>query len=204
MIKASTLAALRLVLGLLPVAAIGRQLAIRVQAGFSVLNFFSYFANCRNLFAALVLLAGAAWAGTARPPSARQALFRYASVVNMTIVGIVFAVLLRDVELGALLPWVNTVVHSVMPVAVVLEWLLAPPARRLGARQWLACQLFPFAYRIYVLLRGAATDWYPYPFLDPARLGGYAGIDPYGIGIAVAFFAVGWALAAPSRGLRQS
>lgn len=204
MIKPPTLAAPRLALGLLPLVAIGRQLVIHVQAGFSVLNFFSYFTNLSNLFAALVLLAGAVWAATARAPSARQDLLRYAAVVNMTIVGIVFAVLLRDVDLGALLPWVNTIVHSIMPVAVVLEWLLAPPATRLGARHLLVCQVFPFAYLIYVLLRGAATGWYPYPFLDPAHVGGYAGVVPYAIGIAVAFFVAGWALAVLGRGLRRS
>jgi hypothetical protein len=198
------LAALRLALGLLPLVAIGRQLVLHVQAGFSVLNFFSYFTNLSNLFAALVLLAGAFWAGTARAPSARQDLLRYASAVNMTIVGLVFAVLLRDVDLGALLPWVNTVVHYVMPIAVVLEWLLAPPATRLGVRQWLVCLIFPFAYLVYVLLRGAATGWYPYPFLDPARVGGHAGVVPYAIGIAVAFFVASWALAAPSRGMQRS
>ena len=198
------LAALRFTLGLLPLVAVGRQLAIHVQAGFSVLNFFSYFTNLSNLFAALVLLAGAVWSGTARAPSARQDLLRFASAINMAIVGLVFALLLRDVDLGALLPWVNTVVHYIMPVAVVIEWLLVPPATRIGARQWLVCLMFPGAYLIYVLLRGAATGWYPYPFLDPAGVGGYAGVVPYAIGIAVAFFFASWVLAAPSRGLYRS
>jgi hypothetical protein len=29
---------------------------------------------------------------------------------------------------------------------------------------WLA---FPVLWLVYTLIRGAVTDWYPYPFLDP-------------------------------------
>lgn len=45
----------------------------------------------------------------------------------MALVGIVFGALLRDVDLGDLLPWVNTVHHYIMPVVVVLDWLYQPP-----------------------------------------------------------------------------
>jgi len=45
----------------------------------------------------------------------------------MAIVGIVYGILLRDEDLGALLPWINVVLHYVMPVVVVLDWLYQPP-----------------------------------------------------------------------------
>lgn len=182
----------RLTLALLALAAIGQQLVIHVRAAYSVPNFFSYFTNLSNLFAALVLLLGARGGG-GRPAGD---LVRYVSAVNMAVVGLVFAVLLRDVDLGTLLPWVNTVLHVVMPVAVVLDWLAFPPATRLPLKRALCVLVFPALYLAYTMVRGAITDWYPYPFLDPARIGGPGPVAAYALGIAATFLLVGWALRA--------
>lgn len=190
------LALARLALALLALAAIGQQLAVHVRAEYSVLNFFSYFTNLSNLFAALVLLASLR-AGGGRLGSSGFA--RYVSAVNMAVVGLVFAVLLRDVDLGALLPWVNVVLHVVMPIAVVLDWLLFPPADRPRPRQALWILAFPATYLAYVLARGAVTGWYPYPFLDPARAGGPGAVAGYAAGIAATFLLTGSALRAAGR-----
>jgi hypothetical protein len=188
------LTAVRLVLALLTFAAIGTQFAIQVRLGLSVVNFFSYFTNLSNLFAAIILGFGAFQLAAQRAPSASHDLLRTVAALNMAVVGIVFTALLRDVDLGGLLPWVNTVLHDIMPVAVVLEWFLYPPRTRLGARQLLLCQAFPLLYLAYVLLRGAITGWYPYPFLNPAVAGGYSNVSLYALGIAAVFFLVGWLL----------
>jgi len=108
----------------------------------------------------------------------------------MAIVGIVFSVLLRNVDLGSLLPWVNFVAHYLMPCVVVADWLLQPASRR-GARRLGLILVVPLIYLAYVLLRGSATGWYPYPFLDPANVGGYAGIAAYALGITATFLVVG-------------
>jgi hypothetical protein len=181
----------RVVLALVTLVAIGQQLTLHVGASYSALNFFSYFTNLSNLFAAFVLLLSVFF-GKEKSPD----FVRYISTVNMTIVGLVFAVLLRDVDLGALLPWVNSVLHYIMPVAIVLDWLLWPPASRLGPRSVFLAMSFPCAYLLYVILRGADTGWYPYPFLNPANGGGYSGVAAYAFGIAAAFVLAAWALLA--------
>ncbi|MEP7281740.1 MAG: Pr6Pr family membrane protein [Rubrivivax sp.] len=180
----------RLTLALVALAAIGWQLVLHVGASYSVLNFFSYFTNLSNLFAVLVLLLSVVSGGSARD------LARYLSAVNMAVVGIVFAVLLRDVDLGALRPWVNVVLHIVMPVAVVLDWLLRPPTAALTAKHVRLALVFPALYLVYVLVRGAATGWYPYPFLDPAHVGGYGVVAAYAVGIFATFLLASWALLA--------
>lgn len=56
---------------------------------------------------------------------------------------------------------------QVGPVVIVLDWLVAPPARRPSiatAASWLA---FPVVRLVYTSVRAAVVDWYPYPFLDP-------------------------------------
>lgn len=189
------LPALRLGFALLACIAIGWQLKIHVQLGFSVVNFFSYFTNLSNLLAAGVLFMAAAFdAGNWRASRERIDQLRALSVVNMTLVGIVYVVLLRDVDLGALLPWINFVLHYVMPCVVLLDWFIDPPAKKLGAKQLLLMQIFAAAYLIYVLVRGKSIGWYPYPFLDPDNVGGYGGVAAYAIGIALTFLMVGWLL----------
>lgn len=194
MTKRSMLIALRLFFGVLTLIAVVKQFAVHTQMGFSVVNFFSYFTILSNLFAGIVLIFGAFQLITHRQPSASTDLIRGMAVVNMALVGIVFSVLLRDVELGYLLPWINTVHHDIMPIAVVLEWLLQPPRTKLGARHLLLCQVFPLLYLVYVLVRGAIVGWYPYPFLNPANVGGYGGVVAYVIGIVVVFVIAGWLL----------
>ena len=62
-----------------------------------------------------------------------------------------------------------------MPVVLVADWLIDPPRHRLSFRIGLAWLLYPLAYLVYTLIRGARVDWYPYPFLDVSRHG-YGGV----------------------------
>lgn len=184
--------ALRLLLGLLTLVAIASQLAIHVRMGANVINFFSYFTNLSNLLAAGVLLLTA----SSQAVPAWTDRVRAISAMNMAVVGIVFTLLLRNEDLGALQPWVNFVLHDLMPCAVVLDWLLDPPSTRLGSRDLMQFLVFPAVYLAYSLLRGAQTGWYPYPFLSPSRVDGYGGVAVYAVGITVIFVVVGWALVA--------
>lgn len=182
-------ALLRVLLALVALTAMGQQLILHIDAAYSALNFFSYFTNLSNLFAAVALLLSV-FPGRGKS----RDLIRYVSAVNMTVVGLVFAVLLRNVDLGALLPWVNYVLHYLMPVAVVLDWWVKPPASGLNSKNLLLALAFPSAYLAYVIVRGAHTGWYPYPFLNPVQVGGYGGVATYAIGIAATFVLAAWAL----------
>ena len=183
-------AVLRLAFALLTFVAIAWQLKLHIAASADVVNFFSYFTNLANLLAAAMLVVAAL--PVARGPAID--LMRGIAVVAIALVGLVFGALLRDADLGALLPWINAVLHYVMPCVVVIDWLLDPPRSRLGARQLLIALAFPTLYLAYALVRGASTGWYPYPFLNPAKVAGYGGVAAYALGIAVAFVLVGWTL----------
>ncbi len=90
-------------------------------------NFFSFFTIQSNLVAAVALLVVGLRAS--RPRSLRLEALRGASTLYMAITGVVFAVLLSNIQedLQLTLPWVNTVLHQVMPIVLVLDWLLDPP-----------------------------------------------------------------------------
>ncbi len=183
----------RLFFGLLTLAAIGTQLTIHVQHGFSLVNFFSYFTNLSNIFAAVVLILGAFYLTQHREPTATDDIIRGAAVVSMALVGIVFSTLLRDEDLGSLLPWVNIVLHYIMPIVVVLDWLYQPPKTKLVVTQTWFWLIFPFLYLVYSVIRGSIVGFYAYPFFNPAKVGGY-GVALYCLGIMVVFFILSWLL----------
>ncbi len=202
--KRSILIVARLFFSLVTLAAIGVQLTLHIQGGLNVLNFFSYFTNLSNLFAAVVMLMGAAYLIRRREPTPKDDLVRGSSVAGMVVVGVVFSVLLREEDLGSLLPWVNTVLHFIMPIAVVIDWLYQPPKANLALGQIQYWLVFPLIYLGYTLARGAIIGWYPYPFLNPANVGGYVGVFLYGLAIVLLFLVASWVLITLGNRLRRN
>lgn len=187
----------RMFFGALTLVAVGAQLVIHIQHNFSVLNFFSYFTNLSNIFASIVFIVGAVYLLEHREPTPAEDIIRGASVVAMAIVGIVFSALLQDTDLGTLAPWVNVVVHYIMPIAVVVDWLYQSPKSRLSLKQLPYWLIYPLLYLVYTLIRGPIAKFYPYPFLNPNpdpvqhTAGSYGGVALYCIAIFVAFLVVG-------------
>ena len=99
MIRGRPLALARLAFGLLTIVAIVAQYAHRENpSAFYTTNFFSFFTNESNLFAAGLLLYGAyrglRWGEQAS--SSAYDLLRGAAVIYMTITGVVFVLLLSS------------------------------------------------------------------------------------------------------------
>jgi hypothetical protein len=186
----NVLAGLRLLFAVATLTAIGIQLGIHIGHGFSVLNFFSYFTNLSNIFASVMLIVAALYLLRRKELGPVGQVIRCSSVVCMALVGIVFSALLRDVDLGSLLPWINVLLHYVMPVIVVVDWLVQSPPRPVKFRSLWIAVLIPIAYLAYSMIRGAAINWYAYPFLNPNTSGGYGAVALTCVIIAVAFFAV--------------
>jgi hypothetical protein len=175
--------AYRLGFAALTVAAIAVQAAdLNARGVLVVENFFSYFTIQSNLIAVAVFVVGAARWRTR--PTRLWELVRGASVVHMTITLIVFAVLLSGTDVDTALPWVDTVLHRIMPLAVIADWLIDRPRHPIPFRTSLRWTTFPLAWLAYTLVRGAIVGWYPYPFLDPAR-GGYGSVAGYVVAILV-------------------
>jgi len=154
------------------------------------LNFFSFFTIESNVIAVLALALAAAYGWRGALPRWLH-FVRGAATIYMTITGITYSLLLRDVEVDTAVPWVNLVLHYVLPVVLVIDWLVdLPPFRiRLGAALvWL---VFPVLYLVYSLVRGPFADWYPYPFLDP-RPEGYGPVAVMSVAIAIGGFLFAW------------
>lgn len=174
MSRTTVIAAYRAFFGALGAAAIVTQLADLAGKGvLNPVNFFSYFTILSNTFAVVVLLAGATLWRLQRSPASD--MVRGAAVLYMTITLIVFALLLSGTDVDTAIPWVNAVVHQLLPVVMIADWLIDPPQTRLTIRQGLAWLIPPLVWIAYTMIRGPIAGWYPYPFLDPAN-GGYASV----------------------------
>lgn len=194
--KYEWLAVYRLFFGVLAVVAIVAQLASSMSdADFSLVNFFSFFTIQSNILAAgLFLTVGAAMLLGARKGSLHLAMFRGAATLYMLMTGIIYALLLSGLEVQLTLPWVNVVLHYIMPVAVMMDWLIATPRYKIPYKFALLWLIFPILYALYSLVRGFFTEWYPYPFLDPL-LTGYANIIAVSVGIVLGAAGLTWLLA---------
>ncbi len=165
-------------------------------------NLFSYFTVESNLIAAAVFVL-AAIAITRKKPFGDW--FRYVrggAVLYMLVTGIVYATLLQnnpDANPALGFDWKNFVLHQLGPLFIIAWWLLWPSAKAISAREawwWLA---FPVVWIAYTLIRASATGWYPYPFLNPDKVGGWSGVTVYIIGITVGFLILSQGLAWVSR-----
>lgn len=170
--------------GLLGLGAVTQEIVTLIDRGtFNFINFYSYFTNQSNTYAGIMLLISAffIWKGIKSP---NLALFRGAASLYMIITGVVFAVLLSGEDPSKLtaVPIDNTILHYIMPVVLLLDWILDPPAKRLAFGRALVWLAYPITYVICALIRGANSGFYPYGFLNPAN-GGYGTVLLYVIGI---------------------
>lgn len=162
----------RVFFALLGLSAVVTEIAVTIERDtFNPANFFSYFTIESNLIAIAVLLVSA-FAVTTKKESHTITLLRGWSTANMILVGVVFSILLAglDARLTAV-PWDNIVLHYIMPIIVVFDWLLFRPQNQISLKHGLLWMIFPVVYVLYSLVRGAVTAWYPYPFLNPTEHG---------------------------------
>jgi hypothetical protein len=96
----------------------------------------------------------------------------------------------------------NQLLHTVVPLLAVLDWLLFDRQGRFRWRYavyWLA---FPLGYLAFALVRGLIVDKYPYPFINADKLG-YDGVAVSSLVFAVAFWILGLLFVAIDRLLRR-
>ncbi|MCW2542409.1 MAG: hypothetical protein JWN95_4134 [Frankiales bacterium] len=156
--------------------------------GGRILRVLSFFTIQSNILSAVVS------AQLARDPQrdgpAWRAL-RSTTLLGITVTGVVYGTVLAKVHepSGWQQVFTNTVFHYIVPIMMVLGWLLFGPRRRICPATIGWSLLWPLAWLVYTLIRGASTDWYPYPFLDVITHG-YARVSINSVGVLVVFFLV--------------
>ena len=186
---------LRLAMAGSAVAALAYQIANLEDADvFRPANFFSFFTVQSNVLAIALLAACVLVRRDDRGPSFDAV--RGAITLYMVITGVVFALFLSGMqeELQTHIAWVDFVVHRLMPVALLADWLVDPPRHRISPGMAFLWLLYPLAYFAYSLIRGEIVDWYPYPFLDASELG-YGGVLVRCLGILAGMIVAALAIA---------
>jgi len=190
------IASLRIILAIVSLVGLGLSLRLTIIHGDSVVNFFSYFTTIGTTFACLMLLYGAIKLIRSQRFRRRDDLLRAMALCYMLLISGVYFFLLRNTPLGNDAPWVNVVHHYVLPLALLADWVVQPPSRKITARSTWLILAIPLAYLVYSLVRGAITGFYPYSFFNPAEQGGYAGVVMYCVAMLAGFlllsFGVRW------------
>jgi len=151
-------------------------------------TYFAYFTILTNLFIGLWFLGAAFFEGRFnRMSSVRLALSVYA-MVTMVVYWIFLAA--HDSVHGTGLI-ANLVLHLVVPSATLVEDLLVPwPQVSMSALAWMLG--LPLGYSIVTIARGELTGWYPYFFLNKAKMGGWPPVLRFSSLLFVAFIAGGY------------
>ncbi len=189
--------AYRLLFGVVTIFAVGYQLWVNYDNGNSkVVNYFSFFTIQSNLIAAAVLLIGASGAAFVLRPTFAWDILRGAAAIYMTLTFIVYGLLLTGQDLQVAEPWVNNTLHRIVPIVMILDFLIRPLYHRITFRQALIWTIFPIAWLIYTIIRGVAIEWYPYPFLNPDKSGGWPGVFAICVVIMIGFLIATWIMTA--------
>ncbi|AGZ45690.1 Pr6Pr family membrane protein [Actinoplanes friuliensis] len=93
----------------------------------------------------------------------------------------------------------NQLLHTVVPLLAVLDWILFDERGRFRWRYALYWLAFPLGYLAFALIRGLIVHRYPYPFIDVRELG-YDGVAISATGFALAFWLLGLLFVAIDRG----
>ncbi|KUL46780.1 Pr6Pr family membrane protein [Streptomyces regalis] len=195
-------AACRLLIALAAAAAVTVELTLG-----SPLRTLSHFAIQANILLALVFILAARRAWTARRPL--PSALTGATLLYAMVTGLVYHLLLANESSPFALPGVLTgeatdptgrhaittqVLHTVTPLAALLDWLLLTAPGQLHLRQAATWLLYPLTYLAFTLARGellapGTPTHYLYPFLDVARHG-YRSVLANALLIGLAIYAL--------------
>lgn len=145
--------------------------------GETIIRFFSYFTILTNTIVAIyftreALTKHAPTTQSLASPLQKNTGVLTAITIYILIVGLVYQFLLRHTwSPQGLNKLVDELLHSVIPILVLLYWYLYENRSVLQYRKIPKWLVFPAVYALYTLVHGSFTGWYPYPFLDVNALG---------------------------------
>ena len=138
----------------------------------TLLRFFTFFTILCNILVAICFTVL-----SVKPVVENGMFFSRSSVLSavtvyITIVGTVYQLALRSIwDPQGLQKIVDELLHSFTPAYFILFWFLFVRKYALRWQQILPWLTFPLCYLIIILFRGAAADYYPYPFVNVTKLG---------------------------------
>lgn len=138
-------------------------------------NFLAYLTIQSNIaFVAVSVAAGLVALRRVEDPGWLTAV--RSAVLSWTVTaGIVFAFLIQQGGVRGIridVPWSDHVLHFLLPVFALIDWLLAPGRGSAPWRVVLVVVSYPLLWGGITMLRGSLVGWYPYYFLDLRQVSG--------------------------------
>jgi len=170
----------------------------------TVLRFFSFFTILTNILVALYFTAPF----IKLRPTFFNLLQKDSSLPPITafilIVGLVYQVVLRAIwhPTGIQLI-IDELLHSLIPLFVLGYWYFRLKTAPFDTRVRLRWMLYPMGYLGFILVRGAYSGYYPYPFLNVSSLG-YAKVWINSALICLVMLAVLYSLALIGKKINRS
>ena len=185
---------LRIAMALVLFGSIFWQITDRVAHNlFRPTEYFTYFTITSCLLTGLALVLSGLRVLRNQDETKFLTLFRLTMAASMVIVGVIYNALLADAapdprDVGydwPVLP--NQMLHTYMPILILLEWLLTRTALPLKLKSAFWVLVYPLAWLAFAITRGFITGWWAYWFIDPQY--GFATMAQWILTIA-AFFSV--------------
>ncbi len=134
----------------------------------TVIQYFSYYTILTN-----ILLA---WICTKlflrNEDSSKRQSSLTAILVYILTVGLTYNIILRALwKPEGLQLIVDNLLHTIVPFLYLVFWIFFVKKDNLKWKDVLPWLIYPFVYLIYVLIRGAISGVYPYPFIDVTQIG---------------------------------
>lgn len=119
-----------------------------------------------------------------------------AATIAILITGVVYHFLLGDPSSGDFFTLDNLIVHYIVPLMFVLDWILFDKKKSYSVIDPLTWLAIPGGYLIYALIRGAIVGesndlQYAYFFIDVSEIG-YGGVMVWAVILTIAFLVVGY------------
>ena len=138
----------------------------------SVTRYFSYFTLLTNLMVAAYCTV--LWLA----PGSRMGAFfsrtqtATAITVYITIVALIYNIVLRSLwQPQGLQKVLDQLLHTIIPVLFILYWCVFVKKHTLQWNNFLPWLWYPFIYLVLILIRGAFSGFYPYPFIHAGEIG---------------------------------
>jgi hypothetical protein len=200
----------RLALGLALIGSVTWQVTDRIANDlFRPAEYFAYFSIVTAIVAGLFLITTGFGLLLNIEDTKWVEVARLSLAVALIVVGVVYHALLagaaNDVRDGdyawPVLP--NEIIHTYAPILAVIEYLISVKAFRIRLRAVVWVAVFPLTWLVLSIVRGIATNWWPYWFINPNGEAGLGGMLTYISAITVFFLVLGLAVLGLKQVLRR-
>ncbi len=205
-----SLATLRLLIGVGLVGSVIWQVTDRIaNDNFRPFEYFAYFSIVTAIFAGLFLITTSFGLMLKIEDTKWVEIARLCFAVALIVVGVVYHALLADAAndvrdgnyVWPVLP--NEIIHTYAPILAAIEYLISVKAFRIRLRAFIWTVVFPLTWLVLSIIRGSATNWWPYWFINPNGEAGVGGMLTYMAAISVFFLALGLAVIGLKQVLRK-